>query len=243
MRDLSPSWSKTIALVVFLSTISLAQNAADVSALEPGKPIERELKGGEIHAYSISLTTGQFLHVIAEQRGVDVVVFLFDPSGKQVAEVDSPDGTQGPEPVLIVAKATGDYRLEVRSLEKKAAPGHFEVSGVGSAMAGRYKVRVEALRTATPNEKLEYRAREFAGALAATRTDEERAALLAKQKELVTVPLMRALYEHARGFRNQKKLPQALAISRLALSLAEQIGDQTGVGDFLYNIGYVFFWQ
>nr|MBA3356812.1 tetratricopeptide repeat protein [Pyrinomonadaceae bacterium] len=243
MRNPNRHGSWIIILILSLWSFSLAQNPPEIRELEQGKPIERELAGGQIHAYSISLTAGQFLHAIVEQRGVDVVVVLFDPEGKQVAEVDSPNGTRGPEPVLLVAKAAGDYRLEVRSLEKKAAAGHYEMSVEGLRVIGRYEVRVEALRAATPREKLEYRAREFAAVLAATKTDEERAALLAKEKELVTVPFMRALYEHGRVFRSQKNYPQALAISRLALPLAEQIGDKSGVGDFLYNIGFIFYWQ
>ncbi len=234
---------RIIILVLTLSSFSLAQNPPPIRELEQGKPIERELAGGGVHAYSIQLTAGQFLSVIVDQRGIDVVVILFDPKGKQVAEVDSPNGTQGPEHVLLVAKAAGIYRLEVRSLEKKALTGYYERSVEGLPVAGCYEVMIESLRAATPKEELEHRTGEFAAVLAATKTNDELAALLAKEKELVTVPLMRALYEHARVFRSQRKFPQALDVSRLGLSLAEQIGDKTGVGDFLYNIGYVLYWQ
>src|SRR5262249_13376236 len=48
-------------------------------------------------------------------------------------------GTRGPEPVLWIAEATGTYRLEIRSLEKDAA-------------AGRYEVRILALRAATEGD-------------------------------------------------------------------------------------------
>src|SRR6185295_5456667 len=198
--------------------------------LELGKPIERELAGGNLHVYAINLTAGQYLSVIVTQRGIDVVVTLLAPDGKQLMEIDSPNGTQGPKPVSLLAKTTGTHRLQVRSLENGAAPG-------------RYEVKVEALRVATPREKLDSEAKDLAKALASAKTDEERATMLAQKKELVTVELVRALYEHGRDFRNQRKFPEALANSRLGLSLAEQIGDKTGVGDFLYNIGYVFYLQ
>ncbi|MCA1630211.1 MAG: hypothetical protein LC774_07735, partial [Acidobacteria bacterium] len=87
------------------------------NALEVGKPVERELAGGGAHAYAVTVEAGQFLHIIVEQRGVDVVVALFAPDGKRLQEVDSPNGTQGAEPLKWVAKDSGVFRLEVRSLE------------------------------------------------------------------------------------------------------------------------------
>jgi hypothetical protein len=100
---------------------SAAQNDQEVRTLETGKPIEaRELVGGQSHAYQITLVADQFLHVVVEQRGIDVVVTLVGPDGKQIIEVDSPNGVQGPELVSVVAETEGGYRLEVRSLEKDA---------------------------------------------------------------------------------------------------------------------------
>jgi len=230
MRYSNSRWSWIIVLVGSLSSVSLAQKKPDIREFEPGKPIERELAGGDVHAYSINLTAGQFLSVTVDQRGIDVVVALFGPDGKQLIEVDSPNGTKGPEPVSFVAKSSGAHQIKVRSSDKAAGPG-------------RYEVKVEALRTATPREKLESQAKELAQVLASAKTDEERAMMLAQKKELVTIELVRALYEHARGFRSRRDYPQALAISRLGLSLAEQIVSKTGVADFLYNIGYVFYWQ
>src|SRR5437870_3083520 len=72
-----------------------AQGETDVRSLEPGKPIERELAGGQAHSYQITLSAGQYLNVMVEQQGIDVVVALFGPDGKKLIEVDSPNGTQG----------------------------------------------------------------------------------------------------------------------------------------------------
>ena len=67
------------------------------------------------------------MKVVVEQKGIDVVVRLFGPDGKQITEVDSPNGTQGPEPVSVIAEAAGEYRLEVKGVGEKAAPGRYEV--------------------------------------------------------------------------------------------------------------------
>jgi hypothetical protein len=130
-----------VLLTTQLSLFNFAQTKPEQASqmLEQGKPIERELKGGEVHTYSIPLKAGQFFNVTVNQRGIDVAVLLFAPDGLQLAEVDSPNGTQGPEPVFWLAETSGGYSLKVRSSEKDAA--------------GRYEVKVEALRDATPQDK------------------------------------------------------------------------------------------
>lgn len=105
-----------------------AQSGEDMGTLELSKAVERELKGGVSHVYGLSLAAEQFMRVVVEQRGVDVVVALIGPGGEKLVEVDSPNGTQGPETVLAVTKASGSYRLEVRSPEKAAAPGRYAVT-------------------------------------------------------------------------------------------------------------------
>jgi len=113
------------------------------------------MKGGETHVYHLNLAASQFLHAVVDQRGIDVVVKLFAPGGKQVFQVDSPNGTQGPEPVWVIAEASGSYRLEVRSLEKDAKPGRYEVRTEELRMASeRDRTRVAAERVAIEAELL-----------------------------------------------------------------------------------------
>ncbi|MBL8204136.1 MAG: CHAT domain-containing protein [Blastocatellia bacterium] len=118
----------------------------ELPSLEIGKPIERELAGGQSHVYQLSLAAGQYLHIVTEQRGIDVVIAWFGPNGKKLIEVDSPNGTQGPEPLTWTTESSGNYRLEIRSLEK-------------DAKTGRYEIQIVALRTATERELQEAEAR------------------------------------------------------------------------------------
>src|SRR6185503_8290371 len=99
--------------------------------LTPGRPLEKELAANDRHAYRVDLKSGQVLYAVVDQRGVDVVVTVFGPDGKQISEIDSPNGDQGPEPVLINAAASGSYRIEVRPLEE--------------SKTGRYEIRIEKL--------------------------------------------------------------------------------------------------
>src|SRR5689334_10835165 len=108
--------------------------------LPPLAPVDREIKGGETHAFRVRLESGQFLHANVIQEGIDLVTAIIDPDGKQITESDSPNDNWGPEPVLIVAPVTGEYRVEVR------APGN-------SSRTGRYKIEILAQRVATEIDK------------------------------------------------------------------------------------------
>src|SRR5262245_983083 len=117
-----------------------ASSAQESISLEPGKPVERELSGGQSHSYKITMISGQYLHVVVEQRGIDVAVALFTPDGKKIGEVDSEQATVGAETISAIAEAAGIYRIEVRSAEK-------------TAKTGRYEIKVESLREATAEDK------------------------------------------------------------------------------------------
>src|SRR5262245_6224834 len=54
-----------------------APSAQESVSLEPGKPVERELSGGQSHFYKIAMTSGQYLRIKVSQRGIDVLVALF----------------------------------------------------------------------------------------------------------------------------------------------------------------------
>src|SRR5215510_12870765 len=119
---------------------SQAQSFQESSPLELSRPIERELSGGESHFYKITMSSGQYLHIVVRQRGIDVVVILFAPDGKKISEADSEHSIEGSEIVSAIAEAAGAYRIEVRSPEK-------------TAKAGRYEIKVEELRAATAEDK------------------------------------------------------------------------------------------
>ncbi len=71
-----------------------AQNDKNARRLEPGKPIERELAGGESHYYQIALGAGEYLHAVVDQRGIDVVVALRGRDGVQMADADGLSGSR-----------------------------------------------------------------------------------------------------------------------------------------------------
>src|SRR5262245_16009242 len=116
-------------------TTPAVQGDQGAQSLVLGQPIERELAGGQGHAYQITLSAGQFMKVIVEQRGIDVVVGLLGPDAKQIMEFDSEIRIQGQETVWQVAEVAGSYRMNVKAKHKGAPAGGYE-SWVWEVQAG-----------------------------------------------------------------------------------------------------------
>ena len=86
-------------------------HAQEPVPLEPGKPLEREIAGGQTHTYQITLTAGQFMHVVVEQKGIRVIVALVAPNGKQIAEAYPPRGEYGFASLSYEAAVSGDHQV------------------------------------------------------------------------------------------------------------------------------------
>jgi CHAT domain-containing protein/Tfp pilus assembly protein PilF len=131
----------------YVALVSPAQGSQQTQQLDPGKAIERGLESGESHyyAYQLTLAAGQYAKLMVEQRGIDVVVKLFGPDGKQLSQFDSEFRIQGQETVELVAEEAGSYRLDISAKYKNAA-------------AGRYEIRLLELRSATENDRALYEA-------------------------------------------------------------------------------------
>jgi CHAT domain-containing protein/Tfp pilus assembly protein PilF len=233
MRINKRRYYKLIVTVLLLTTFASAQTLPEVRALEQNKPIECELKGGETHAYSISLTAGQFVSAIVDQRGVDVVVELFGPDGKQLSEFDSPSGTNAPEPVSFVAKSSGAHQIRVRSFEKTAATGFYEI-------------RVEAVRTATPHEKLESEAKELAHiGLVYNQQGDQAKALEYYQRSMTLYQaagnggwVARMQNSIGQTLRGQGKYAQAFEAFQKSSTMFEALGDKLALAYTMLDLGY-----
>jgi hypothetical protein len=142
--------ARCILLLLFLSFPFNADQLSAQSAatsLQPGTPIERALSAGQTHGYSVSLEQDQLLQLVVDQRGIDVVVRVFSPAGKRLGEFDSPNGTDGPENVSVIANAAGVYRIDVLPLgqNESPAPGRYEIKSAPPPDAGA--IRAKSLRS------------------------------------------------------------------------------------------------
>jgi len=129
-----------ILLAMTLTPLPL-QSVADGRVLLPGTAIERQLSGSRSDTYEVTLKAGQFVDIVVNQRGVDVAMTISGPDGKQLAEVDGPNGMHGPERLVLIAETAGVYRLVVHPYRD-------------TGPAGRYEIKIEALREATSADRI-----------------------------------------------------------------------------------------
>ena len=218
-----------------LAVIGYFAQGSDGRQLNPGEVIARALSGGELHHYEIKLDKNQFLQLRAEQQGIDIVLRLIGPDKKQIVEMDSPNGSRGPEAVSFVAQVAGSYHVEVGSLNQGAGQG-------------RYAIRVEALRATVPLDKDRLAAQslfvEGRDLIGVGTADSLRKAI---QKFEAALPLLRAINDRQReahtlsfmGFSYDLlgEYQKALEGYFPLLKLYRAIGDRVGEGDTLSNIG------
>jgi enterochelin esterase-like enzyme len=119
-----PTWIAASAAAIFFPTSSSAE-AQEPTKLSPGFTQERSLAPNENHVYTVSLDQGAAVLGEADQHGVDLVIDEFGPDGKLIRTVDSPNGTEGPEPIDLTAFATGHYKLVIHTLDAGAASGKY----------------------------------------------------------------------------------------------------------------------
>src|SRR5262249_147431 len=137
-RPLSKSGSLAPAALL-LST--LARGAAETPLPDSGAFVERALNGGEEHSYSTHLERGKFLHIAVDQRGLDIITFLSDSSGRETLAVDSQLGMCGSETRCFASERSDLYRITVKAFDPEVVPG-------------RYELRVIALRPATELDRV-----------------------------------------------------------------------------------------
>ncbi|MFN7929797.1 MAG: tetratricopeptide repeat protein [Blastocatellia bacterium] len=137
-----------VAFLVGVPALLLAQQN-DALPLTPNVPRERALTGGQTHSYQLSLLAEQYIQIEVEQKGIDVVVRLLSADNKILADVDSPNGSEGPELLTFVTDAAGNYLVEVRAGDANAAPG-------------KYEIKLAALRNANAQDRALVEARKLA---------------------------------------------------------------------------------
>lgn len=209
----------------------------EIDSLQPGKPVERELTGGQSHSFEIAMNADQYSQIVVEQRGIDVAVALFAPDGRKISEVDRERVREGSETILAITEVAGAYKVEVRAPEK-------------GAKTGIYRIQVEELRAAAAEDKYRVSAwnffrdaeqiqngtgemrRESIKKYEAARELYRKASDLGGEAQTLT-----ALSHVYWSFGN---LTKVLEISNEALSISRSVGDRRSEAVALNNIGAVY---
>ncbi|HKV63443.1 MAG TPA: CHAT domain-containing tetratricopeptide repeat protein [Candidatus Acidoferrum sp.] len=124
-----------------------AQALDEAIVLEPGKPIERELAGGERHKYQIALTEGQYMRVEIREKGISIGATFQLADGTTTHPWAPFGGGRETKAIGQVAESPGTYRLEVYAVAK--------------APIGRYEIELAILRPATETDLALHQARKL----------------------------------------------------------------------------------
>ncbi len=206
------------------------QRSHQTERLAPGTLHERDLGAGQVHPFDIHLDAGQFLHVVIAPRGIDVAVTLIGPDGRELLKIDLADDGVTTEQVLTIAQTSGRYELAVKSVH-------------ANVPAGRYGIRIDALRQATDLETVRVDAMRKLEAGARLRDSGD-----ARASEQSVEPLQSALagFRQARDRDNEARAlleyaiaagllarADALALTLEAHALYRDLGNQTGLAKAL----------
>jgi hypothetical protein len=116
-----------------------ARPLAQTRSLAADRPIAADIEGPAPHDYQTDVRAGRTLHIVLEQKGVDLVLSLLDPAGTELLAIDSPNGTDGPEAIWFIPTTAGSYGIRVRTFDGNAR--------------GRYELRVDAPRVPTADDR------------------------------------------------------------------------------------------
>jgi CHAT domain-containing protein/Tfp pilus assembly protein PilF len=202
-----------LALACGLSAQTAPTIAEEITTLKLGTPIETDFHAGQTDSYRIRAKAGQFLHVVVLQKGIDVVVTLFDPSGKQLAQSDLLNGAYGPELVSAIAKVSGAFRLDVSGPSKQMS-------------AGKVEVKLGALRSPTSADLNQIKAERVSmeGAQLSSKPDVESRKIAAARFE-ESLRLWKTLgnsYEQGLALHSLADMTELLGDSQKALDLYPQ---------------------
>lgn len=231
----NPHQLRRRALAVVFSALAVVQSSLFAqqtdTELVQGAPVTRQMNGTDIHSFRLTLTPGQYARLIVDQRGIDVVVSVLSSNGRQVVEVDTPNGEQGPEVLHLVSEGDGIYRVEVRPLKKEGR--------------GNYDVRLDEVRAATAQDKNLVAANAAFAEANNARAQKHRQEALTKFEE--ALQLYRAAANRdgeiatlnvlASGYHNVGEKQKSLDRYDQVLRLHRAAGNRQGEAETLHNIG------
>lgn len=209
-----------------LSLVLGATLSAQTDTLRSGEGRQRDLAAGQTHRYAIELESGHFLHAVVVPQGIDVAVSLVDPSASEILDIDSSRDQIGSETLVAVAEQRGRYQIVV-------------TPALDDVPAGRYFLRIEAVRHATATDTIQVGANRMlergiglaqsaepkqweealpllAGALADFRRADDRESIAT------------AVLQTASASYNLNR-PEAIDLGRQALALYSELGDEGSV--------------
>jgi len=120
-RFLSPA-----LFLLLVLTFPTATYSQQTGTLEPAKPIEQTIAGGETHSYILTLTPGTYGLIELEQKGINLSLVVA-ADGQQTRTADL-IGAGLSEQLSLIAEGATKYRVEIRVTEKLTRRGSYVIS-------------------------------------------------------------------------------------------------------------------
>jgi CHAT domain-containing protein/Tfp pilus assembly protein PilF len=111
----------SLFFLLFINGAVFSQPAQTILPVK--ETLTKEMNGGESHWYKIQSGDSYYLRVVVEQKGIDVIVTLYDSTKNKLTEIANPNGTQGAEILSYIIEKSGDYLIEVKSPAKESPKG------------------------------------------------------------------------------------------------------------------------
>ena len=126
----------TAALPLCLLLFCGSAGAQDL--LATNKAVEREIRLGESHSYTIALAAGDYAAGAIDQQGVAVLATVFRPDGSRLRGLPGP--REGKRTFAFIAETSGAYRLELRGPTEAEAAQY----GLPIDAHGKYTLLIDA---------------------------------------------------------------------------------------------------
>lgn len=129
------NYIKTRLRVLFLAIFFISINNCNPASnsditLVTGRIIEKELKINEkLHAYFVTMKSDDYLDLIVEQEGVDVILTFIGPKENIINKIDRSIGKRGLERLKIIVPDEGKYRLEITSSDP-TVQGQYKIKNI-----------------------------------------------------------------------------------------------------------------
>ncbi len=201
-----------------------------------GTTFKRKLKGGEIHHYNINLSAGEFLHIKAEQYGIDLIAKVSTVDSQFAEQFDSPNGELNAEDIFILSNKNRKYDMQIYPAQKYADPGEYILKLVRSGQASETdKKWINALASTQKADKL--RAKAETREQSIQQYEIAMSEWLALKDTLQYAKAMRSMgFMHIR----QKNYDKAVEVFTRLLSSWKQLGEVRAEGFTQLIIGRVY---
>lgn len=117
-----------VAAIAILAAASRPVFAQGPVVLSPRSRIDVDLTPNAVHEYEIGVEAGHSVEITVTQRGIDVVVEVWNERDSLLFSVDSPNGRDGPEIVELSPPRAARYRLLVRPFDAREPSGRYTLA-------------------------------------------------------------------------------------------------------------------